>query len=146
MSDEKGETWSASKMSQVRTRTESLVADCSTPALQPPERRGRQGYPDESTAHAESWCRQSGDRNERRSLMSATGCRTSTPVPCRAHNGTPEHTTGTKFAPGCATSEAPVAVKLCVLTSGASRQAKRRHSAWTVVGSAGIQRYPERPS
>ena len=70
MSDEKGETWSASKMSQVRTRPESLVADCSTPALQPPERRGRQGYPDESTAHAESWCRQSGDRNERRSQCS----------------------------------------------------------------------------
>ena len=39
---------------------------------------------------------------------------------CHAHNGTPEHTTGTGFVPGRATSEAPVAVGLCVLTSGAS--------------------------
>jgi len=39
MTDEKGETWSASEMSKVRSRPESLVADCSTPAL---ERRRRQ--------------------------------------------------------------------------------------------------------
>ena len=58
----------------------------------------------------------------------------------------PEHTTGTGFAPGRATSEAPVAVGLCVLTSGASRQAERRHSARTAVGPAGIQRYPQGPS
>ena len=30
---------------------------------------------------------------------------------------------------------------LCVLTSGASRQAERRHSARTTVGPAGMQRY-----
>ena len=41
MTDEKGETWSPSGMSKVRSRPESLVADCSMHALQPPERRGR---------------------------------------------------------------------------------------------------------
>jgi len=39
--DEKGETWSPFGMSEVRSWPESLVADCSMPALQPPERRGR---------------------------------------------------------------------------------------------------------
>jgi len=75
----------------------------------------------------------------------AAGCQTGTPVLCHAHSGTPEHTTGTGFVPGRVTSEAPVAVGLCVLnlTSGASRQAERRHSAWTAVGPAGIQRYPQ---
>jgi len=58
MTDEIFETWSASEMSEVRTRPESLVADCSTPALQPPERRGQKEYPDESTAPAVSWCQQ----------------------------------------------------------------------------------------
>ena len=65
---------------------------------------------------------------------------------CHTHNGTPEHTTGTGFVPGGATSEAPVAVGLCVLTSGASRQAEWRHSARTAVSPAGIQRYPQGPS
>jgi len=37
MTDEKGETWSPSGMSKVRSRPESLVADCSMHALQPPE-------------------------------------------------------------------------------------------------------------
>ena len=87
-----------------------------------------------------SWCHQSGDIDERRYLMSAASCQTGTPVLCHAHNGTPEHKTGTGFVPGRATSEAPVAVGLCVLTSGASRQAERRHSARTAVGPAGIQR------
>ena len=53
--------------------------------------------------------------SDRRSLMSAAGCQTGTPVLCHAHNGTPEHTTGTGFVPGRVTSEAPVAVGLCVL-------------------------------
>ena len=35
MTDEKGETWSPFGMSKVRSRPESLVADCSMPALQP---------------------------------------------------------------------------------------------------------------
>jgi len=35
MTDEKGETWSPSGMSKVRSRPESLVADCSMHALQP---------------------------------------------------------------------------------------------------------------
>jgi len=78
--------------------------------------------------------------------MSAAGCQTGTPVLCRAHNGMPEYTTRTGFALGCATSEAPVAVELRVLTSGASRQAERRHSAQTAVGPAGIQRYTQGPS
>ena len=43
MTDEKGETWSTSGMSKVRSRPESLVADCSMHALQPPERRGCRG-------------------------------------------------------------------------------------------------------
>ena len=34
----------------------------------------------------------------------------------RAHNGMPEHTNGTGFAPGHVTSEAPVAIELCLLT------------------------------
>ena len=79
------------------------------------------GTPDEPTAPAVSWCQQSEDSDERRSLMSAAGCQTGTPVPCHAHNGTPEHTTGTGFAPGRVTSETPVAVELCALTSGTSR-------------------------
>jgi len=132
VTDEKGETSSPSGMSKVRSRPESLVADCSVHALQPPERRGRQGYPDESTALVVSWCQQSGDIDERQSLMSAAGCQTGTPVLCRAHNGTPEHTTGTGFVPGRVNSEAPVAVGLCVLTSGASRQAERRQSVLQV--------------
>jgi len=41
MTDEKGETWSPSGMSKVRSRPESLVADCSVPALPPLGRRGR---------------------------------------------------------------------------------------------------------
>jgi len=88
-----------------------------------------------------SWCQQSGDIDKRRSLMSAAGCQTGTPVLCHAHNGTPEHTTGTGFVPGRVTSEAAVTVGLCVLTSGASRQAERQHSARTTVGPAGMQRY-----
>jgi len=80
MTDEKGETWSPSGMSKVRSGPESLVADSSMHALQPPERCGRQGYPDESTALVVSWCQQSGDIDERRSLMSAAGCQTGTPV------------------------------------------------------------------
>ena len=43
MTDEKGETWSPFGMSKVRSRPESLVADCFMHALQPPERHGRQG-------------------------------------------------------------------------------------------------------
>jgi len=38
-----------------------------------------------------------------------------------------QNTTGTGFVPGRVTSEAPVTVGLCVLTSGASRQAERLH-------------------
>jgi len=72
--------------------------------------------------------------------MSAAGCQTGMPVLCHAHN---EHTTGTWFAPGRANSEAPVAMELCVLTSGTSRQAEQRHSARTAVGPAGVQRYPQ---
>ena len=36
MTDEKGETWSPSGMSKVRSRPESVVADCSMHVLQPP--------------------------------------------------------------------------------------------------------------
>jgi len=43
MTDEKGVTWSPFGMSKVRSRPESLVADCFMHALQPPERHGRQG-------------------------------------------------------------------------------------------------------
>jgi len=52
--------------------------------------------------------------------MSVTGYPTGTPVLCLVDNGTPEHTTGTGCAPGPVTSEGPVAVELCILTSGAS--------------------------
>ena len=90
---------------------------------------------------AVSWCQQRGDSNERRCLMPAAGCQTDTPVLWHAHNGTQEHTTGTGFALGRATSEALVAVELCLLMSGASRQAKLRHSARTAVGPARIQRF-----
>ena len=55
------------------------------------------------------------------------------------------HTTGTGFAQGCVTSEAPAAMELCVLTSGASRQVEWPHSARTAVDPAGIQRYPQGP-
>ena len=43
MTDEKGETWSPFEMSKLRSMPKSLVADCSMPALQPPEKHGRQG-------------------------------------------------------------------------------------------------------
>jgi len=43
MTDEKGEPWSPSGMSKVRSRPESLVADCSMHAPLPLERRGRRG-------------------------------------------------------------------------------------------------------
>jgi len=43
MTDGKGETWYPFGMSKVRSRPESLVADCSMYALQPLERLGRQG-------------------------------------------------------------------------------------------------------
>ena len=36
MTDDKGETWSPSGLSKVRSRPESLVADCSMHAMQPP--------------------------------------------------------------------------------------------------------------
>ena len=90
------------------------------PALQTPEGTVAKGSPT-SRPHLQvtPWCQQSGDSDERRSQMSAAGCQTGTPVLCHAHNGTQEHTTGTRFAPGRATSEAPVAVESCVLTSGA---------------------------
>ena len=42
MTDEKGETRSPSGISKVRSRPESLVADCSMHVLQPPERHGHQ--------------------------------------------------------------------------------------------------------
>ena len=86
------------------------------------------------------------ERRQRRAMISDVGRRLSdryTPVLCHAHNGTPEHTTGTGFVPQRVTSEAPVAAGLCVLTSGVSRQAERWHSARTAVGPAGIQRYPQ---
>jgi len=72
--------------------------------------------------------------------MSAAGCQTGMPVLCHAHNGTSEHTTGTGFVLGCITIEAPVAMELCVLMYGTSRQAKWRHTGWTVVGHAGRDR------
>ena len=43
MTDKKGQTWSPFGMSKVKSRPEFLVAGCSMPALQPPERCGRQG-------------------------------------------------------------------------------------------------------
>jgi len=113
-------------------------------------RRRREDSAKASRWHCElpctHWCQQSEDIDERRSLMSAAGCQTGTSVLCRAHNGTPEYTTGTGFAPGRVTSDAPVAVGLCVMTSSASRRAERRHSVRTAVGPAGIQRYPQGPS
>jgi len=39
MTDKKDDTWSPSEMSQVKSRPESLVADSSTPSLQPPATR-----------------------------------------------------------------------------------------------------------
>jgi len=85
MTDEKGETWSPFGMSKVRSRPESLLADCYMPTLQPPERHGRQGWPDESKVPAVSWCQQSGDSDEQQFLMLAAGCPTDTlasAVPC----------------------------------------------------------------
>jgi len=87
-----------------------------------------------------SWCQQSEDDDERKLMMSAASCRTGTPVLCHAHS-MPEHTNVTGYAPGHATSGAPVVVELRVLTSGASRQTEWCHSAQTAVGAAGIKRY-----
>ena len=92
----------------------------------------------------------SAERKHRRATISDVGRRLSDKyagaVPCQNTQHTPEHTTGTGFVLWHVTSEAPIAVGLCVLTSGTSRQAKRRHSAQTAVGPAGIQRYPQEPS
>ena len=67
MTDEKGETWSPSGMSKVKSRPESPVADCSMHAKARSPRVAR----DESTALVVSWCQRSGDIDDRRSLMSA---------------------------------------------------------------------------
>ena len=37
MTDKKGDTWTPSRMSKVRSRPESLVADCAMHVLQPPD-------------------------------------------------------------------------------------------------------------
>jgi len=85
----------------------------------------------------------SAEQRHRRAMISDVSCRLldryAGAVPCthwyaRTHNWN-------WIRSGTRNSEAPVAVGLCVLTSGTSRQAERRHSAWTAVGPAGIQMY-----
>ena len=98
-----------------------------------------------------SWCQQSGDSDERRSLMLAAGCRTGTPVlsavPCtqwyaRTHNRNWIRS-GMRNQWSCRSSGV-----VCSDVQG--------HSARTAVGPAGIplytcrtdciQRYPQGPS
>ena len=77
-------------------------------------------WTDELTAPATSVSRQSVDVDKRRFRMSAAGfLLDDTPVLCHAHNDTPEHTTGTGFAPVRVTSAVPGAVELCVPMSDA---------------------------
>ena len=71
--------------------------------------------------------------------MSAAGCQPDTPVLCRAHSDTPEHTAGTGFTPGRVASAALEAVESCALTSDVSRRVERRHLARTDVGLADIE-------
>ena len=99
-----------------------MAADCSTPARQPQETYGHRGWTNELTAPATSVSQQSVDGDERRFGMSAAGFLLDTPVLCHAHNDTPEHTTGTGFAPVRVTSAVPGAVESCVPMSDASRQ------------------------
>jgi len=96
--------------------------------------------------HLVASSRQLGQHTKKRVQQSGDSDETGKPVLYYAHSGITEHTAGTRFALRRATSEVPVALKLCVLTFGASRQADRRHSAQTAVGAAGIQRYPQGPS
>jgi len=79
------------------------------------------------------------DGDEQQPLMSAAGCQPDTPVLCRAHSDTPEHTAGTGFTPGRVASAALEAVESCALTSDVSRRVERRHLARTDVGLADIE-------
>ena len=140
MTDGKDETWSPAKMSVARRQLWSVVADCSTPALQPHKTRGHRELIDELTAApASSESRQSADVDEQQPLMSAAGCQPDTLVLCRAHSDMPEHTDGSGFAPGRVASAAPEAVESRALTSNVSRRVKRRHLARTEVGLADIE-------
>jgi len=78
MTDEKGETLLVS-LWNVKSEEQARISS-SMHALQPRERRGRRGSLDESTALVVSWCQQSEDIDERRSLVSAAGCQTGMPV------------------------------------------------------------------
>jgi len=69
----------------------SVVADCSTPALQPQEMHGRRELINGLTAPASLGSRQSTDGDEQQRLMSAAGCQPDTPVLYSAHSGKPEH-------------------------------------------------------
>ena len=70
MTGGKDETWSPVEMSVARRRPWSVVADCSTPALQPQETRGHRELIDGLTVPASSESRQSADGDEQQSLMS----------------------------------------------------------------------------
>jgi len=67
MTDGKDETWSPAEMSVARRRPWSVVADCSTPALQPQKTRGHREMIDGLTAPASSESRLS-DSTERELL------------------------------------------------------------------------------
>jgi len=79
MTDEKGETWSPSGMSKVRSRPESLVADCSMHAIVAATGKARSPrVPRRVDGTCSAWCHQSEDIDKRRSLLSAAGCQTGT--------------------------------------------------------------------
>ena len=62
MTNGSGETWSAVEMSAASRRPSSVVADCSTPALQPRETHGHPELIDGLTAS--SWCRRNVDGDD----------------------------------------------------------------------------------
>ena len=148
MPDGKYQTWSPAEMSVARRWPWSVKADCSTPALQPQETRGHRKLIDGLTAPASSESRQSADGDKQQPLMSATGCQPDTPVLSRTHSDMPlpEHTAGTRFAPGRVASAAAEGVESCALTSSVSRGVQRRHLARTEVGVADIEQYQQEPS
>ena len=114
MTDEKGETWSPSGMSKVRSRPESLVADCSMHDARAAA-TGKAWSP-RVARRVDGTCSVvvSAEQRHRRATISDVGRRLSDKyagaVPCTRWYGTPDHTTGTGFVPGRVTSEAPVAV------------------------------------
>ena len=123
MTDGKDETWSPVDMSVAKRRPWSMVADCSTPALQPQATcRHRVDRRVDGTSII-------GESTERRRRQAATSdvsrrlsaCRYARAVPCIQWYAR-THTAGTGFAPGRVASAAAEEMESCASTHDVSRR------------------------